>query len=127
MALSRRGDRTPERIAFGAALRLLRSKIGWSQQKVAAAADITKAMLSSYEKGNSYPAIQTLFSLLRALGADFCDLQNSIDIFTGPEGAKISGGAGELASSRSNQLQREQEIGKAVLAIAAILRAKGEL
>ena len=129
MARSRRGGRTPERIAFGAALRLLRIRTGRKQQEAAVAANITKAMLSGYETGLSYPTIQTLCSILHALGADFRDLQDSIDVFTGQEGAKISGGAGstrELAPSRPDQLQREQQIGKAVLAIVALVRAKIE-
>jgi transcriptional regulator with XRE-family HTH domain len=128
MAHSARGNRKPEQIAFGASLRLLRTKTGWRQHEAAAAAGITKAMLSSYETGLSYPSLVSLFSILRALGADFRDLQNSIDALSGREGQSLRATGGpaleELARSRLNQLQREQEIGKAVLAIVAMVQAK---
>lgn len=128
MTRSRRERRTPERIAFGAALKLLRIRTGRKQHEAAVAANITKAMLSGYETGLSNPTMQSLRSILHALGADFRDLQDSIDVFTGQKGAKISGGEGprELAPSRPDQLHREQQIGKAVLAIVVLVRAKVE-
>ncbi len=68
-----------ECIAFGKALRRLRGEIGLKQNKVAAKAHITKAMVSSYETGKMYPTLPTLLAYLRAVGADFSDLQRSIE------------------------------------------------
>lgn len=63
---------------IGAALRYLRLHGGpepRKQMEIAARADVTRGMLSSYERGNQVPALKTLDRLLDALGADLVKLQ----------------------------------------------------
>lgn len=64
--------------AVGRALRLLRLRRGRKQYEVAAAAEVTKAMLSAYETGKRLPSVGTLGSLLDALDADLVDLDRAL-------------------------------------------------
>ena len=64
--------------SVGRALRLLRLRRGRRQYEVAAAAEITKAMLSAYETGKRQPSLKTLGSLLDALEADLADLHRAL-------------------------------------------------
>jgi DNA-binding XRE family transcriptional regulator len=80
----RRDHRRPDCIVFGDALARLREKTGRMQYEVASAAKLTRTMLSAYEKGKAYPSVPSLRALLHALGADFCDLQRSIDAGSQP-------------------------------------------
>ncbi len=63
---------------IGRALRLLRLRSGRRQFEVAAAAEITKAMLSAYETGKRQPSLKTLGALLDALDADLADLHRAL-------------------------------------------------
>jgi transcriptional regulator with XRE-family HTH domain len=63
---------------IGRALRLLRLRRGRKQFEVAAAAEITKAMLSAYETGKRQPSLKTLGCLLDALDADLADLHRAL-------------------------------------------------
>lgn len=63
---------------MGRALRLLRLRRGRRQYQVAAAAGITKAMLSAYETGKRLPSLKTLGNLLDALEADLADLHHAL-------------------------------------------------
>jgi len=63
---------------LGPALRLLRGRRHLKQMQVAAKAGITKAMLSSYETGAAVPSLQSLLSILGALGSNFRELQDAL-------------------------------------------------
>jgi transcriptional regulator with XRE-family HTH domain len=63
---------------IGAALRYLRLHGGSAPSKqleIAARADVTRGMLSSYERGHQVPTLPTLDRLLGALDADLVKLQ----------------------------------------------------
>ncbi len=63
---------------LGPALRLLRGRRHLKQMQVAAMAGITKAMLSSYETGAATPSLQSLTSILGAMGSDFREFQEAL-------------------------------------------------
>ena len=105
-----RKTRTPEAVAFGAALLLLRTWAGRTQHEIATAAKITKEMISNYERGVAYPALPTLLALLPALGADFCDLQRAIK---------------ETTDDPPARLERMRRMGKAMQEIVARLGQEG--
>lgn len=63
---------------LGRALRLLRLRRGRKQFELAAAAEITKAMLSAYETGKRQPSLKTLASILEALDTDLADLHRAL-------------------------------------------------
>lgn len=75
--------RTPLLNGLGHALRWLRDRHGKKQYQVAAAAGITKGMLSAYETGRQRPSLETLEKLLDTLGCDLNDLHNAIQIING--------------------------------------------
>jgi DNA-binding XRE family transcriptional regulator len=68
---------------LGPALRWLRDRRGRKQYQVAAAAGITKGMLSAYETGRQRPSLETLDKILDTLGCDLHDLHNALRIVTG--------------------------------------------
>jgi len=63
---------------LGGALRRLRVHRDLKQFQTAAAAGITKAMLSAYETGKRRPSLKTLGRLLEALDADLGDLHRAL-------------------------------------------------
>lgn len=63
---------------LGPALRRLRVHRDLKQYETAAAAGITKAMLSAYETGKRRPSLKTLGRLLEALDADLGDLHQAL-------------------------------------------------
>ena len=63
---------------LGGALRRLRVHRDFKQFETAAAAGITKAMLSAYETGKRRPSLKTLSRLLEALDADLGDLHRAL-------------------------------------------------
>jgi transcriptional regulator with XRE-family HTH domain len=65
--------------SLGKALRLLRTRQNVTQVSIADRAGLTKAMLSCYETGAQLPSMHSLASTLKALGADFHDLQDALD------------------------------------------------
>ena len=65
---------------LGKALRWIRQRQGKKQYEVAEAANITKAMLSSYENEKQRPAIDTLERILDALGIDLDYLAYAIRV-----------------------------------------------
>jgi transcriptional regulator with XRE-family HTH domain len=71
---------------LGQALRWLRDRIGKKQYQVAAAAGVTKGMLSAYETGRQKPSLDTLEKLLNTLGCDLHDLHNALEIVNGKPG-----------------------------------------
>ena len=71
---------------LGQALRWLRDRIGKKQYQVAAAAGVTKGMLSAYETGRQKPSLDTLEKLLNTLGCDLHDLHSALEIVNGRPG-----------------------------------------
>jgi len=68
---------------LGEALKWLRNRRGWPQKQLAAAAGITKGMVSGYERGHQKPTLPTVEKILTALGADFCDLHCAFEFVNG--------------------------------------------
>jgi transcriptional regulator with XRE-family HTH domain len=68
---------------LGEALKWLRNQRGWGQKKLAAAAGITKSMVSSYEKGKQSPTLATIDKMMTALEADLCDLHRVFEHVNG--------------------------------------------
>ncbi|HEY0783563.1 MAG TPA: helix-turn-helix transcriptional regulator [Thermoanaerobaculia bacterium] len=68
---------------LGQALRWLRDRQGKKQYQVAAAAGITKGMLSAYETGRQRPSLETLEKLLDTLERNLSDLHAAIQIVNG--------------------------------------------
>lgn len=64
---------------LGKALRLLRHRQNVPQAAVSDRAGLTKAMLSCYETGAQLPSMPSLAATLKALHADFHDLQDALD------------------------------------------------
>jgi transcriptional regulator with XRE-family HTH domain len=68
---------------LGEALRFLRRRRNLLQKELAAAANISKGMLSGYERGKTRPTLVTLGKLLTALEADLCDLYCAVEMVHG--------------------------------------------
>ena len=65
------------------ALKLIREGAGYRQTDAAARSGLSKAMLSSYETGKTLPSLGSLTTLLAAIGKDFADLQNALNMVRG--------------------------------------------
>ena len=74
---------------LGPALRWLRDRRGKKQYQVAAAAGITKGMLSAYETGRQRPSLETLDKLMETLQCNLNDLHNALQIVNGRPGELI--------------------------------------
>ncbi len=74
---------------LGPALRWLRDRRGMKQYQVAAAAGITKGMLSAYETGRQRPSLETLDKILNTLECDLNHLHNALQIVNGRPEALI--------------------------------------
>lgn len=61
-----RADRLPEAIAFGARVRQLREKRGWTQERLAAEADVHVVQVSHIEMGATDPKLSTVLKLAKA-------------------------------------------------------------
>jgi len=75
--------RTSVLTGLGPALRWMRERRGRKQYQVAAAAGITKGMLSAYETGRQRPSLETLDKILDTLETDLHDLHNALQIVNG--------------------------------------------
>ena len=53
--------------SFGVALRQLRDEQGWSQEQLAARAELNRTYIGDLERGHSIPSLATLEKLARAL------------------------------------------------------------
>lgn len=73
----------PGKKELGEALRFLRRRRNLLQKELAAAANISKGMLSGYERGQTRPTLVTLDKLLTALEADLCDLYCAVEMVHG--------------------------------------------
>ncbi|MGH2905110.1 MAG: helix-turn-helix domain-containing protein [Solirubrobacteraceae bacterium] len=68
-----------DRIAIGAALRLLRERAGLSQRELAGAARITPAYVSRMENGRVDIGLSVLLRVLDALGSGFGGLADAVE------------------------------------------------
>jgi len=68
---------------LGPALRWMRERRVRKQYQVAAAAGITKGMLSAYETGRQRPSLETLDKILDTLEVDLHELHNALQIVNG--------------------------------------------
>lgn len=53
---------------IGEVIRLLRTRVAWTQSRLAEEAGVTKAQISNYERDREMPTIQSLNKILSALG-----------------------------------------------------------
>lgn len=106
----------------GAALRHLRLHGGPEPRKqleVAAAAGVTRGMLSSYERGRQEPSLKNLDRVLRALGADLAQLHWAIRIVQaapqpGVPGAESAERAWETAPPPPSEIREPGAVYRAV-------------
>ena len=106
---------------LGRALRLLRTQRGLTQGAVANQAGITKAMLSTYETGKCFPAMQSLTAVLDALKCDFHSLQEALLLVLGEgerweevgevRGSPLPTRGAESAPGFTGSIQDEPEAG----------------
>lgn len=66
-------------------IRLLRSRVGWTQVRLADEAGLTKAQISNYERDREMPTIHSLNKILAALG-----VTNPFDLAAALKAAKRS-------------------------------------
>jgi transcriptional regulator with XRE-family HTH domain len=85
--------RTSVLTGLGPALRWMRERRGRKQYQVAAAAGITKGMLSAYETGRQRPSLETLDKILDTLESDLNDLHNALQIVNGRPAAMVRAAA----------------------------------
>lgn len=96
---------------LGPALRRLRMHKGLRQFETAAAAGITKAMLSAYENGKRRPSLKTLDQILAALAADLGDLHHALAIER-RERARAERQAAQAGPSTSGEAGPPDELGE---------------
>jgi len=72
---------------LGAALRRLRTRRRMSQRRLAAAAEVTRPMVSAYELGHTQPSLATLGRLLAALGTSLAALERTLAEHPAPRAA----------------------------------------
>jgi transcriptional regulator with XRE-family HTH domain len=68
------GDRVPEAILFGAHVRKLREKRGWSQERLAEECGLNSVQISHIENGRNEPKLRTILGLAKAFGITAGDL-----------------------------------------------------
>ncbi len=66
--------RRPELVALGHAIRGYRVDKAWTQDELAAAAEITRRYLSEIESGRANPSVEVLFALSEALAVKASDV-----------------------------------------------------
>lgn len=59
---------------FGSAVRALREAQGWSQEQLAAQAELNRSYLGEVERGAATPSLATIDKLARALGVSGAEL-----------------------------------------------------
>ena len=59
-------DRAPEAVAFGERVRALRTKRGWTQERLAEEAKLNAVQVSHIERGANEAKLTTVFRLARA-------------------------------------------------------------
>ena len=66
----KRTDPSPLRGILARNLRAIFAHIGWSQERLAAAADLNRTYVSAVERGEQNISIDNIYKLSRALGID---------------------------------------------------------
>lgn len=64
---------------FGLAVRQLRERRGWSQEELAARADLNRSYLGEIERGSAMPSLATVTKLARALEISLADLMSHFE------------------------------------------------
>lgn len=64
---------------FGRAIREARERQGWSQERLAEAADLNRSYLGEVERGIVSPSLSTIFKLAVALGQTLPNLFGSLE------------------------------------------------
>jgi XRE family transcriptional regulator, regulator of sulfur utilization len=64
---------------FGRAVRQLREGRGWSQEELAARADLNRSYLGEIERGAATPSLATVAKLALALELSLADLMNRFE------------------------------------------------
>jgi transcriptional regulator with XRE-family HTH domain len=117
MAPERQQPRPDELLQFvPATLKLMRQGTGLRQTDVSLRSGLTKAMLSAYEKGKTLPNLTSLTAFLVALGKDFSDFQEVLDMVR------------KVSPKRSpDDRDLEREVGQVVLrAIQDVIKRQAE-
>ena len=118
---------------LGQALRFLRAQRKRTQSAVARDANLTKAMLTSYETGRRVPSLLSLRAVLKALNCDFQGLQEAL-LLVLPEGERpqVVGVAQSQRSAKVVEPAPEagfsfapEEDGQALIAAFESLRKEG--
>ena len=98
------------------ALKLIRQSAGLRQTDVSERSGLTKAMLSSYEMGKTLPTLVSLTAFLVAVGKDFSDFQDVLDMLR-----KVS------PKRAPDERDLEREVGRVVLkAIQDVIERQAE-
>ena len=66
--------RSPRHLAWGRALRELRTERGLSQERLALEAGLDRTYVSGIERGERNPSLSSLFKLVDALGTEVSEL-----------------------------------------------------
>ncbi len=67
------------RKALGLAIKRLREKKGWTQERLAEMADINTSYIGQIERGLRYPSLKVLFKIADALGVRISELFDSFE------------------------------------------------
>ena len=110
--------------AFGAALRLLRTRRRLKQWEVAEKAGMTKAMLSSYETGKVTPTLQSLITLFEALETDFFGFQDALEVGDRTDRLLEEGRPSRLDNAATGEDGSHKEDGNQLLEVL-VLRLSG--
>ncbi|GHT58800.1 hypothetical protein FACS18945_4920 [Bacteroidia bacterium] len=106
-------------MTFGEKLRVLREKAGLSQDKLAAALDLSKHSIMNYEVGRSYPILNKMPAIAKFFGVTLDSLMSEEETFVakayedgGSRGAKeaealIADATGLFAGGRITEDEKE--------------------
>lgn len=65
--------------AFGAVLRRMRKERGWTQENLAARADIERTFVSFLERGLRQPTLTSILKIAEALGVSAADIVGQVE------------------------------------------------
>jgi len=92
-------------------IRLLRTRAGWTQARLADGAGLTKAQISGYERGREMPTIQSLNKIFVALGiTNPFDLAAVVqDAGRAQEWARLAAGGEPSVGSEEGKVSAQRE------------------
>lgn len=76
--MTRREDRRPEAVLFGATVRRLREERGLSQDRLCEAAGLSQRYLSALERGENSPTLTVILQLCDALDVPPSELLDDV-------------------------------------------------